>query len=343
MMNVPKQQKAIVFNTKTNSLSFTDSAPIVIAADELLIKVHSTAITNGELNWGSFINWPEEQIPCYDVSGTVLSIPTVSGPSHSFKEGDRVFGRIMANRRGAAQEYASILPSEAALVPKGLDMDSAACVPMSAHTAWQAIFEKGLLTGSFTPTSVPHVNSVGETVLNQARGKRVLVLGAAGGVGLLGVQFAKLAGAFVAGTASAKNEDFLKGLNVDAVIDYTKLSIAEYVSSNDKFDIVFDCVGGKSMLDGWSGIKDNGVYVSVVPGFTEPEGGKPVGVRTEWFVMEPRSEELAGISRFFEKGMLKVSVDSVWKLEEFREAFGKTATGHARGKVVLKVSDEEEE
>ena len=341
MVNVPKQQKAVLFNTKTHSLSFTSSAPVVIAADEVLIKVHSTAITRGELEWGSFVNWPEEQIPCYDVSGTVLSIPTVSGSFHSFKEGDKVFGRIMANRRGAAQEYANILPSEAALVPKGLDMDSAACVPMSAHTAWQAIFEKGLLTGSFTPTSVPHVNSAGETFLNQARGKRVLVLGAAGSVGLMGVQFAKLAGAFVTGTASAKNKEFLKGLNIDEVIDYTKLSVAEYVSSNEKFDIVFDCVGGQSMLDGWSGIKDDGVYVSVVPGFTEPEGGKPAGVRTEWFVMEPRSEELMGISRFFEKGMLKTNVDSVWRLEEFREAFDKTATGHARGKVVLKVSNAE--
>lgn len=339
MTNIPSQQRAVLFDTKTKTLSFNNSAPVAIAADELLIKVHSTAITNSELTWGPFVNWPEEQIPCYDVSGTVISTPNVSGSFHSFKEGDRVFGRIAANRRGAAQEYANILPSEAALVPKGLDMDSAACIPMSAHTAWQAIFEKGLLTGSFTPTSIPHVNDAGEAILNQATGKRVLLIGATGSVGLLGVQFAKLAGAFVAGTASTKNEEFLKGLNVDEVIDYTKLSVAEYASSHDKFDIVFDCVGGQSMLDGWSGIKDNGVYVSIVPGFKEPDGGKPTGVRTEWFIMEPRSEELAGIGRFFEKGMLKINVDSVWKLEEFSQAFARTASGHARGKVVLKVSD----
>ncbi|KAJ4364761.1 hypothetical protein N0V95_000709 [Ascochyta clinopodiicola] len=341
MFNVPRHQEAVLFNTKTHSLSFNSSTPVIIAADELLIKVHSTAITRGELEWGSFVNWPDEQIPCYDVSGTIISAPTVSGSSHSFKEGDKVFGRIMANRRGAAQEYANILPSEAALVPKGLDMDSAACVPMSAHTAWQAIFEKGLLTGTFTPTSVPHVNSAGETFLHQAKGKRVLILGAASSVGSMGVQFVKLAGAFVTGTASAKNEEFLKGLNIDEIIDYTKSSVAEYVSSNDKFDIVFDCVGGQSMLDGWSGVKDDGVYVSVVPGFTEPEGGRPARVRTEWFVMESRSEELVAIGRFFEKGMLKVNVDSVWGLKEFRDAFEKTATGHARGKVVLKVGNEE--
>jgi NADPH:quinone reductase-like Zn-dependent oxidoreductase len=339
MFDIPKQQKAVIFNTKTNRLSFTNSAPVHVSAEELLIKVHSTAITNGELTWGSFLNWPEEQIPCYDVSGTVLSLPTASATSSNFKEGDKIYGRIMANRKGAAQEYANILPSEAALIPNGLDMDRAACVPMSAYTAWQAIFEKGLLTGSFSPTSVPHINSAGEIYLGQAKGKRVLILGAAGGVGMLAVQFAKLAGAFVAGTASGTNEEFLKSLNIDEVIDYTKLSVAQYVSSNQKFDIVLDCVGGKSMLDGWTGVKDDGVYVSVVPGFTEPEGGKPVGVRTEWFVMEPRSEELASISKFFEKGMLKTNVDSVWKLEDFDKAFKKTATGHARGKVVLRVND----
>jgi|SRR5690242_3016163 len=341
MFNIPKQQKAVVFNTTTKTLCFDDSAPVVIAEDELLIKVHSTAITNGELEWAPFLDWPEQQIPCYDVSGTVLSTPTVSGSYQHFKKGDKVFGRILANRRGAAQEYANILPSEAALMPEGLDMNIAACVPMSAHTAWQALFEKGLLTGSFTPTSVPHIGSTGDTVLNQATEKRVLVLGAAGGVGLLAVQFAKLAGAFVAGTASTRNEEFLKGLKIDEVIDYTVLSVAEYVLSHEKFDIVLDCVGGPSMLDGWSGVKDNGTYISIVPGFTEPEGGKPAGVRTEWFVMEPRGEELAGISKFLEKGMLKINVDSVWKLEDFKEAFAKTATGHARGKVVFKISDAE--
>ena len=341
MFDLPKQQKAVVFNTKTGSLSYTNSAPVVHAAEELLIKVHSTAITNGELTWAPFLNWPDEQIPCYDVSGTVLSLPTAASSSHNFKEGDKIYGRIMADRKGSAQEYANILTSEAALVPRGLDMNSAACVPMSAYTAWQAIFEKGLLTGSFSPDSVPHINSSGEAVLNQAMGKRVLVLGAAGGVGVMAIQFAKLAGAFVAGTAGRKNEEFLKSLNIDEVIDYTKISVREYVSSNDKFDLVFDCVGGKSMLDGWNGVKGEGVYISIVPGFAEPEGGKPAGVRNEWFVMEPRGEELARISKFFEKGMLKASVDSVWKLEEFDEAFKKTASGHARGKVVFKISDAE--
>lgn len=340
MASLPKTQKALIFNTTTNALSVETAFPVTHSPSELLVRVHTTAITNRELLWGPFVNWPELHVPCFDVVGTVVALPTESSTPHSFKVGDLVYGRIMANREGSAQEYANILPSETALLPEGLDITAAATVPMSLHTAWQAVFEKGLLTGSFTPTSVPHVDSAGNTVLDQAKGKRFLILGAAGGVGLLAAQFAKLAGAYVAGTASGKNEAFVKSLGVDEVIDYTKTSVEEWVAKgNEKFDLVFDCVGGKSMLDGWTGVKDNGKIVSVVPGFSEPEGGKPAGVESFFFIMEARGEELAAVGKFFEKGMLKTSVDSVWKLEEYEQAFAKTASGHARGKVVFKISD----
>ena len=340
MSSLPANQRAIIFHTKSNQLSFSQSSPVPKFFTELLIRVHSTAITNGELTWGPFVNWPENHIPCYDVSGTVVALPD---KPDGFKVGDKVFGRVMADREGTARDYATILVSEAAIVPKGLSMlDAANVLMMSAHTAWQALFEQGLLTGSFTPTAVPHVNDTGEAVLGQAKGKRVLILGAAGGVGLLAVQFAKLAGAHVAGTASKKNENYLKGLDIDEVINYTETSMQQYIASgNSKFDLVFDCAGGKSMLDGWNSVTANGAYISVVPGFREPEGGKPAGVRSTWFVMAARGDELSRIGKFFEKGILKATVDSVWKVEDFEGAFGKTASGHARGKVVIKVTDEE--
>jgi len=338
MTSLPTQQKAIIFNTDTHEISLTTSAPIPETQEELLIKVHCTAITNGELTWAPFVNWPKHHVPCYDVSGVVLSVPKGSLPSHQFKTGDRVYGRIAAGREGSARQYATILPGEASLMPQNLTFPEASTVPMSAHTAWQALFEHGLITGSFTHASVPHIDDAGRPVLGQAEGKRVLILGAAGGVGIMAVQFAKLAGAYVVGTASGKNRNFLDSLRIDELIDYTKTSVAEYVSGgNDKFDLVLDFVGGSSMLDGWNGVKVNGVYVSVVPGFTEPPTGVVEGVRSKWFVMDARAEELAQISKFFDKGLLQTSVDSIWQLDEFEHAFAKTASGHARGKVVLQV------
>jgi NADPH:quinone reductase-like Zn-dependent oxidoreductase len=180
--------------------------------------------------------------------------------------GDHVYGRISAARHGAAAQYTLILPEEAAHVPKGMSMIEAASVPMSAHTAWQALFEQGLLTGSFTPMDVPHVNDSGQAVLGQASGKRVLILGAAGGVGLMAVQFAKLAGAHVSGTSSTRNITFLTNLGIDEVIDYTRTTIPSYIRTNNPpFDLVLDCVGGTSMLDGWHGVAPHGTYISVVP------------------------------------------------------------------------------
>lgn len=225
-------------------------------------------------------------------------------------------------------------------------MTDAASVPMSAHTAWQALFEQGLLTGSFTSSSVPRVSDSGEILGSDlAKGKRVLVLGAAGGVGLMAVQFAKLAGATVYGTASSRNEEFLRELGVDGVVNYTKISVKDWIAeapSERKFDLVFDCVGGKAMLDGWFGVKEHGTYISVVPGFVEePENGKPEGVRSKWFIMEARGEELERVGRFFGKG-LRATVDGVWGLEQWEEAFKRTGSGHARGKVVIKVAKEEE-
>lgn len=336
MVSLPNKQKAVLFDTKKTSLSFTDSAPIPDVPSELLIKVHSTAITNGELTWAPFCDWPVDHVPCYDVSGTVIT-----SPDSRFKPGDKVFGRVDAKREGTARQYANILPSEAAHIPDGLNMLEACSVPMSAHTAWQALFEQGLLTGSFS--NVPYVTDSGDVVGNQAKGKRVLILGAAGGVGLFAVQFTKLAGATVYGTASAKNEGFLKSIGIDAIIDYTKTSVESWAGSDEakRFDLVLDCVGGKSMLDGWHAVREGGVYVSIVPGFKEPPTGKPKGARSAWFVMYPRGSELEAISKFITKGLLKTWVDSVWNIEQYDKAFAKTATGHARGKVVLKIADEE--
>jgi len=341
-MSLPETQKAIIFNTTTNTLSYDPSAPLPPASaseTEYLIQVHSTAITNGELTWAPFVNWPEYHVPCYDVSGTILN-RVANSP---FEPGQKVYGRVMADHEGTARQYTTIIPSETALVPKGLSMVEAASIPMSALTAWQALFEQGLLTGSYDKGSVPRVDGEGQIIGGQAQGKRLLILGAAGGVGLMAVQFAKLAGAYVAGTASSKNTAYLKELGIDEVIDYTQISMQAWVAGDaaKKFDLVFDCAGRKSMLDGWHAVKDDGVYVSVVPGFKEPEGGKPAGVRTAWFVMVSRGEELERISRLIEKGVVKGTVDSVWKIEEFEEAFGKTAGGHARGKVIIKLADEE--
>lgn len=339
-LHLPPFQKSLLFNTTTSTLHLDSTSPVPTPNPTThILKVHSTAITSRELTWAPFTNWPALHVPCYDVSGTILS----SVPGSPFSPGDKVFGRVDAFREGTAREYAEILPSEAAVVPRGVSMLDAAAVPMSALTAWQALFEKGLLTGEYGETSVPRIGEEGGVLGGElAKGKRVLVLNAAGGVGIQAVQFARLAGAEVVGTTSGRNAEFVKGLGAE-VVDYTGTTMREWVRGEEsrKFDLVFDCVGGDAMLGGWDAVKEGGVYVSVVPGFKEPEGGKPKGARSEWFVMESRGEELGRIGKFYERGLVKGWVDSVWSIEQFEEAFKKTATGRARGKVVIKIAEED--
>lgn len=140
----------------------------------------------------------------------------------------------MANREGTARQYATILPSECALLSSGLlsklSMEEASSVPMSALTAWQAVFEKGqLVSEQYSMESLPRINKEGDLVGGQAKGKRVLVLGAAGGVGVFACQFAKVAGAYVVGTASQANVEFLRGLGVDEIVNYREESMREWV------------------------------------------------------------------------------------------------------------------
>jgi len=322
----PKTQPSVVFNTTTSVLSLDPAFPVPTPTpNEHLIRVHAAAITNGELTWGPFVDWPEHHVPTFDVAGTILT--EVAGSS--FHPGDEVYGRVTAAREGCARQYATILPSEAALRPKGLSVEEAATVPMSALTAWQALFEHG---GLAQP-----IGDGGKVEANQ--GKRLLVTAASGGVGLWAVQFAKMAGVTVVGTCSAKNAEFVLGLGADEVVDYTKTSLESWAGSakGAKFDVIFDCAGGKSMEDAWTVVKEGGSFVSIVPGYKEPASGTPKGVKGLFFVMESRGEELAVISGFLESGLCKTVVDSVWDLDEYEKAFAKTASGHARGKVVLRI------
>jgi NADPH:quinone reductase-like Zn-dependent oxidoreductase len=125
-------------------------------------------------------------------------------------------------------------------------MSEASSVPMSALTAWQAIFEKGqLVSPTYSMHSLPHISQdgegEGELVSGQAEGKRVLVLGAAGGVGVFACQFAKVAGAYVVGTASQVNDGFVRGLGVDGVVDYRRESMREWVGGDEVRWFLFSC------------------------------------------------------------------------------------------------------
>ncbi|KAI9704259.1 MAG: hypothetical protein M1836_007120 [Candelina mexicana] len=291
------------------------SAPIP-SPHEILIKVHAAALTTGEQAW-SETGARSLPVPCHDVSGTIISYGAEvdTAVMKEFDDaGKEVYGLIGFDRDGAAAEYALALPSELAAKPKSLEHERAAAVPLSALTAWQALFVHASVK----------------------KGVKVLVTGAAGGVGVMAVQLARWAGAEVVGLGSAKSVDFIKSLGGERVIDYTATPLWRI---EEKFDVVVECVGGKTLDQGFERVKDDGVLISIADPFVQQTDKAYPGSRIKitGFIVKPDKKQLGRISALLDEGSLRPVVAATMPLAEGRQAFEIGALGHTKGKIVLKV------
>ena len=217
-------------------------------------------------------------------------------------------------RDGAEAEYTIALPGELAPKPRTLDYVQAAAVPLTALTAWQALFEHASLVA----------------------GQTVLIHGAAGGVGVFAVQLARWVGAQVIATASARNRDFLRELGANEIIDYTTTRFEEVVHA---VDLVFDTVGGDTLQRSWQVIKPGGLLVSIVSPPPPADVVKGHDVRFVWFVVEPNREQLVQIGELIDEGRMRPIIETVLPLSQARQAYEQGARGHTRGKIVLRVFD----
>lgn len=323
--------KTLIFDPSSRTLRLEPSGPIPHpnpAKNDHLIQVKTSALCARELEWpilfpeAMFSDNPDRQItPGYDLAGTVITAP----PGSPFQPGAEIYTRTLPSRPGNCREYTIARTEEMALKPAGLDWVQAATVPLSAITAWQALFQHAGLKGLDDQS---------------ARGKKVLITAAAGGVGIWLVQLAKLAGLeVVAQIGNHENDRFVRTLGASETVDYRASSLKQWADKEGPVDIVFDLVGGKALEDAWYAVKDGGVLISIVE---PPEGRKPAGwkkkdVKNLFFIMAPNGQHLAEISKLLEQGKCTPVVDSVWELEDFTKAFKRLDGGHARGKVVIKV------
>ncbi|KAK5675975.1 hypothetical protein LTS10_011264 [Elasticomyces elasticus] len=309
------------------------------AANEHLIRMHATSPCNNELQWWNYgvVLAPNKQfVPCFDLAGVV-----VEGPQDSpFKPGDKVFTRTNAARTGNAADYAVALTSELAHMPNNLTFEECASVPLSAFTAYQALFEHGGLDGAALRT--------GDATAAESNSKvRLLVTAASGGVGTWILQFARAAGVKdIVAVCGTSNVDFVRELGASEVIDYRKSSIQEWArqNTNNKADLVIDCiVGTDSTTQCWHAVKNGARLISLVkpPGDHKPTGDDADNVAENvtpiFFIMEPRGEELEVVRQLLEAKKCRPIIDSVFPFEDFQAAFDRVAGGHAKGKVILKV------
>jgi NADPH:quinone reductase-like Zn-dependent oxidoreductase len=294
-------------------LSYDDAPKPQPGPGEVLVRVGATAIIATELTWDETYQTSAGDprplpIPGHDLAGVVAEV----GPGITdFAVGNEVYALTAFGRDGAEAEYALALPHELAPKPQTLDMVQAAAVPLAALTAWQALFIHAHL----------------------AKGQTALIHGGAGGVGSYAVQLARWAGARVITTASARHHDFLRGLGADQVIDYTTTPFEEIVRDAD---VVFDTVGGETLTHSWQVVKDGGVVVSVV---SPRPADDPTQTRARfiWFIVEPSGEQLRAIGDLIDAGQIQPIISQVFPLAQARRAWEAAASGHARGKVVLRV------
>jgi NADPH:quinone reductase-like Zn-dependent oxidoreductase len=287
--------------------------------EEVLIKIKFAGINpvDTKVRAGTNARAKTLQLPAilgWDVSGIIES----AGKNVSqFAKGDEVFGCI--GFPGLGKTYAEFAVADPKLLtkkPSNVSFEEAAAVPLAGLTAYQAINEH----------------------LKISNGQKILIQAAAGGVGHLAVQFAKLNGAFVAGTASGKNEAFLKQIGVDQFINYKKEKF-ENVFQNG--DAVLDAMGGDVLYRSFLCVKEGGKVVCL-PSSTknDPEAirlARERNIDLIWPMMHPDGEEMRIIASLMEEEKLVVKIDKIFNLEEIAEAHKAIESHSTDGKIVIQV------
>ena len=217
-----------------------------------------------------------------------------------------MYGLIDGYRDGWAAEYVAIEARSLAPKPATVDFVAAAAIPQAALTSWQALFDHG------------HLES----------GQTVLIHGARGGVGAVGVQIARWAGAHVIGTGRANARDAVLALGADEFVDIEQDGWEKKV---EPVDVVYDIVGGEVEARSPAIVKSGGALVTI----TEPIETDRRDIRVVHFVRDANGKQLREISRLVDNGTIRPDVSAVYSLADTHAAFMDKSTKHIPGKVVL--------
>ncbi|MBC9915581.1 NADP-dependent oxidoreductase [Chitinophaga varians] len=243
----------------------------------------------------------------WDVSGTVTA-----SRSPLFKEGDEVFGMINFPGHGKAYaEYVAVPAEQLARKPAGISHEEAAAATLAALTALQALNSTQIHPGD-----------------------KVLIHAAAGGVGHYAVQLAKEAGAYVIGTASAANRDFVLGLGADEHFDYKSGAFEDHYHD---LDLVLDTMGGEYIDRSLKVLRPQGTIISLPSGLRETVGEKAAAQnKTGYFIVVASSgTDMHRLADLLERGKVKSHVSAVFNFDDMGKAHQQIESGSTRGKVVV--------
>jgi len=297
-----------------DQLHLDDDVPMPeCAANEVIIASHAVAVSPTDIlaRMGRLEDFLHEHLPIipgWDVSGVV---ETVGSDVTAFRKGDEVFCRPWTGRAGTFADFVAVPAEHVAFKPKNITHELAAAVPLSCQTAWGVLFE----TAKLQP------------------GQRVVVHAAAGGVGVFAVQLAKLHGAYVIGTASSNNQDFVREIGADEVLDYRKYDSAPQPKD---IDLVFDTVGASVHELSMSWLKPGGMLVSIVNLEPSQELARKHKVTACHALPKPSGVRLTAIKDLIEQDKLKIVVQEILTRDQVKRAHELVQSGHVRGKIVVK-------
>lgn len=312
--------KAIIINEfgGTDQLIHTTLPVPTIKDDEVLVKVQAISINPVDVKTRAgkgVAGRIKNEMPIvlgWDISGVV----TAAGSAvQDFAAGDEVFG--MVNFPGHGKAYAEYIAAPAAHLarkPATITHQQAAAATLAALTAYQVFIHKARLQ----------------------KGQRVLIHAAAGGVGHFAVQIAKNAGAYVIGTSSAGNKDFVQELGADEHVDYRNQQFEEVVK---EVDLVLDTVGGDTIVRSFDVIKPGGMLISI-PTSIPPEVleiAKQKNIDASFMLVQSNGSDMAAIAALLEKGIIRPYVNH-YDFSQMDIAHQQQETGSTKGKIVLTIA-----
>ncbi|KAM8726379.1 reticulon-4-interacting protein 1 homolog, mitochondrial-like [Acanthopagrus schlegelii] len=338
------------------------NVPTVNSPSEVMIKVHAASLNPLDISMrGGYgarllklrrdpmsVMDNDSEFPLIlgrDVSGVVVDCG--SEVTH-FVPGDEVWAAVPPWKQGSLAEFVTLTEYEVSHKPKLLSHTEAASIPYVANTALSALVNAGGLCR------------------DSSSNKRVLITGGSGGVGTFSIQLLKAWGAHVTVTCSQNAEGLVRGLGADEVVDYTAGDAAEQLEMMEKFDMILDNVGGEmeqlamGLLKPWSGAK----YVTLVTplllntdsmglldgtfhaGFTLHSKAIQSlisnGVFYRWGFYAPDGPALDEVSSLVDAGKILPVVEAQFPFTQVPQAFQKLEDGHARGKTVVRVAEEDD-
>jgi NADPH:quinone reductase-like Zn-dependent oxidoreductase len=324
--------KAIVQDAygSADVLELRDIPKPVPKDNEVLVRVHAAGLHRGDWHVMTGLPYlirivvpalglrrPKVLVRGMDVAGTVAA---VGEHVTRFQPGDAVFGWC----DGSFAEYACAPEDHFAPKPANLSFEQAAAVPTSGFAALQGLRDMGEIQP----------------------GQKVLVIGAAGAVGLFAVQLAKAFGAQVTGVANTAQVELVRSIGADEVIDYTR---DDFADGTRHWDLILDTAGHRSLSQLRRALTPNGTLVIVgsegrgrwLGGFDRslraPVLSRFVGQRLRMLASKPRQEDLQTLRELIEAGKLTPVIDRTYPLREVPEAIRQLEAGHTRGKIVITV------